>query len=188
MRNMQVNHFQSNKPSIRLSAGQWVSQSILINPSVPPSIYLSIRESGHSVSQAVHQLISQSLSHSVSQSVMLSSYKRKLTKYNNLHTRHTSTKHIFRLTRDHTLILKAGFNYLKQFICMLKSALVVVFCTLQVPCDFWSGISGCRDIDWQLGAFSDGHGWRNLRRKTRWSCTCWKMIILRTQTPLIRTP
>ena len=54
--------------------------------------------------------------------------------------RHSSTKHVLRLTRDHTLILKADFSYLKRFICKLKSALVVM-ATLQRPRDFRSWIS-----------------------------------------------
>lgn len=204
MSDMSVNHFQSKKPSIRLSAGQWVSQlSILplVRASVCPSVSQRITtvsqlvgwSVGQSVSQLVGQLCSQSANESVSpsvsrQSFILNSSKRKLTKYNKLDMRHSSTKHIFRLTRDHSLILKADFHYLKQFICMLKSALVAMVSTLQGPRDFRSGISGCRDFDWQLGAFSDGHGWRNLGRETRGGCTCWKMMILRTQTPLIRKP
>ena len=55
--------------------------------------------------------------------------------------RHSSTKHVHRLTRNHTLILKADFSYLKRFICKLKSALVIMGSTLQRPRDFGNWIS-----------------------------------------------
>ena len=59
--------------------------------------------------------------------IKLTESKKKLTKYNKFDLGHSSTKHVFRLTRDNTLILKADLHYLKRFICKLKSAFVASF-------------------------------------------------------------
>ena len=92
--------------------------------------------------------MSESVSTTVSRSVSLfAESKKELTKYNKLHMRHSSAKHVFRLTRDYALILKADFHSLKRFICKLKSTLVAMISILQGPRDFRSWFSGCRDTE-----------------------------------------
>ena len=142
---------------------------------------LSSQSVGRSVSQSESQRVSETINQPVSQSVSQSftESKKDLTKYDKFRMSHSSTKHVFRLTRDYAVILKAHFRYLKRFICKLKSALATMVSTLQRPRYFRSWFSSCRNIERQLGALSDSDGWWNLGSETRKSCR--KIMILRSK-------